>query len=102
VHEWSQVKCRDWVRLGAQSTQGRSVDSWALKEVVPRALASVELLTIRKFARRAQRYMDAYRKGLSQAQAEFAVRKYHSHRRIPNAVMLDLTVLVENSLVVST
>jgi hypothetical protein len=60
-----------------------------LKEVVPRALESVEVLTIRKFARRAQRYMDAYRKGLTQAQAEFAVKTYRSHRRIPDVVSKD-------------
>jgi hypothetical protein len=65
-----------------------------LREVVPRALDSVDLVTIRRFARRAQRYMDAYRKGLTQAQAEFAVKKYHSHHRIPDAIMLELTTLI--------
>ena len=61
-----------------------------LKDTIPHALASVDLITIRKFARRAQRYMDAYRKGLTQAQAEFAVKKYRSHRRIPDAVVAEL------------
>jgi hypothetical protein len=31
--------------------------------------------------------------GLSIKQAEFAVRKYKSHRRIPAGVMMDLEIL---------
>ncbi|CAG8827726.1 14992_t:CDS:2, partial [Cetraspora pellucida] len=44
------------------------------------ALNSVPLLTIRQYARKAFRYMDTYRKGLNGKAAEFAVKKYHSHR----------------------
>ena len=61
--------------------------SWdGLKRTVPEALASVDLKTIRRFARRAQRYMSAYRLGLTLKAAEYAVKKYKSHRRIPQDV----------------
>lgn len=42
--------------------------------------------TIRKLARKSKRYMDVYRKGLTEKLAEFAVKKYKSHRRIPNEI----------------
>jgi transposase len=60
-----------------------------LKNTVPKALASIDLMTIRRFARRAQRYMSAYRNGLTLKAAEYAVKKYKSHRRIPDGVVLD-------------
>jgi len=48
-----------------------------LKSTVPKALASIDLMTIRRFARRAQRYMSAYRNGLTLRAAEYAVKKYN-------------------------
>ena len=61
--------------------------SWdGLKRTVPEGLASVDLKIIRKFARRAKRYMSAYRLGLTLKTAEYAVKKYKSHRRIPQDV----------------
>ena len=59
-----------------------------LRKTVPEALGSVDIITIRKFARKAWRYMDAYRKGLTPSAAEFAVKKYKSHRRIPENIEL--------------
>ena len=50
---------------------------------VPLALGQVSLTLIRKFARKSARYMDAYRKGLTGKAAEYAIKKYHSHRRVP-------------------
>lgn len=69
--------------------------SWnALKEIVPKALRSVEVGTIRKYARKCDRYMDAYREKngilLTVAQVEHAVKKYRSHRSIPHSIMADL------------
>ena len=61
-----------------------------LKRTVPEALASVGLKTIRRFARRSQRYMSAYRYDLTLKAAEYAVRKYKSHRRIPHGVIIDI------------
>ena len=57
----------------------------ALRKTIPAALASTSLKTIRKFRRRAQRYMSAYRIGLSYAEARYALKKHQSHRRIPVA-----------------
>ncbi|CAG8435766.1 6477_t:CDS:10 [Scutellospora calospora] len=59
-----------------------------LRKTVPEALDSVNIITIRKFARKVWRYMDAYRKGLTPSAAEFAVKKYKSHRRIPKNIEL--------------
>ena len=61
-----------------------------LKNIVPEALASVDLLTIQRFARRAQRYMSAYRRGLTLKAAEYAVKKYKSHRKIPDSAVIDI------------
>jgi hypothetical protein len=54
-----------------------------LKETVPKALASVHLDKIRKFERRCIRFMQVYKIGLPPHLAEFAVKKYTSHRHIP-------------------
>src|SRR4051794_39308471 len=62
--------------------------SWTgLQKTVPLALASVSLTTICQYARKAFRYMDVYRKGLTGQTAEFAVKKYRSHRRVPDSVL---------------
>ncbi|CAG8719141.1 33845_t:CDS:2 [Racocetra persica] len=58
-----------------------------LKRTVPRALDSVGLIKIRRFARRSERFMSAYKLGLSRKAAAFAVKKYRSHRRIPEKVL---------------
>ena len=55
-------------------------------KIVPKALDSVSLITIRKFARKSWRYMDIYRKAISGKLAEFAVKKYKSHRRVPDNI----------------
>jgi hypothetical protein len=67
-----------------------------LQRAVPEALRSVPLSLIRKYARKCFRYMDAYRpKGeegarLSMKQVQYAMKKYTSHRCIPDGVMDDL------------
>ena len=61
--------------------------TWSgLQITVPKALDSVPLITIRKFARKSWRYMDIYRKGITGKLAEFAVKKYKSHRRVPDTI----------------
>ncbi|KAF7291457.1 hypothetical protein MKEN_01489100 [Mycena kentingensis (nom. inval.)] len=47
------------------------------------SLDAVPLESIRKFARRTSRFGDAYRKGLTGAQAAWACRKYKGHRALP-------------------
>ena len=61
-----------------------------VNKILPEALESVSLLKIRKFARKSQRYMSAYRIGLTGKQVLFAVRKYKSHRRVPVLVTNEL------------
>lgn len=58
-----------------------------LEKIVPEALNSISLETIRCFARKTWRFMDAYRKGLTGIEALYAVKKYRSHRRIPENMM---------------
>jgi hypothetical protein len=53
---------------------------------VPEVLVSVPIASIRKFARKSWRYMDAYNKGLEGRTAEWAVNKYKSHRRLPDNI----------------
>ncbi len=49
-------------------------------------LISVPVTTIRKFARKSWRYMDAYNKGLEGRITEWAVNKYKSYRRLPDNI----------------
>ena len=58
---------------------------------MPKALASVQLSTIRLWEHRMHRWMEAYRSGLGTSEAQlqvrkFGSRKYKSHRRIPDTV----------------
>jgi hypothetical protein len=62
-------------------------------KLVPKALNSVALSKIRKFARKSYRYMDAYRitgsggNFLTCKQIEYAVKKFRGHRKIPIRIM---------------
>jgi hypothetical protein len=58
-----------------------------LMETVPHALNSVSLSSMRKFARKSFRYMDAYRQQLngdylSPEHVEYCVKRYKSHRSV--------------------
>ena len=57
-----------------------------LQKIVPIALNSVPLITIRKYAQKSWRYMNIYRKGITGKLAEYAVKKYKSHRRVPDNI----------------
>ena len=57
-----------------------------LKDRVPQILDSIPLEKIRRFARKCERYMDCYRRGLPPKLAEYACKKYRSHRRIPGNI----------------
>ncbi len=58
-----------------------------LEKTVPEALNSISLKTIRSYACRFWRFIDVYKKGLTGIEALYAVKKYKSHRRIPDNVM---------------
>jgi hypothetical protein len=47
-----------------------------------RVFDSIPLKQIRKYALRSAKYMECYRKGLTVLQAEYALKKYKSHRKI--------------------
>lgn len=64
-----------------------------LQTLLPEALRSVSVGSIRRFARKCFRYMDAYRvvddsgsRKLTPAQVEFAVKKFKKHRSIPASI----------------
>jgi len=61
-----------------------------IQTIDPAALESVDTIIIRRFARKALRYMDLYRKGITGKLAEYAARKYKSHRCIPEYVLSEL------------
>ena len=68
-----------------------------LQRLLPIALDSVAIESIRRFARKCFRFMDGYRvtdesgsRKLTPAQVEFAVKKFKSHRSIPVAIFKDL------------
>ena len=61
-----------------------------LLNTVPEALNSIDVTTIRRFARKSWRYMDLYRNGITGKLAEYAVKKYRSHRRIPEYIIQEL------------
>jgi len=54
-----------------------------LQEIVPKALDSVSLMTIRRLHNHCWRYIEAYHHGaLAPHQVEWAMKKYSSHRRL--------------------
>ena len=62
-----------------------------LIQILPDALRSPSLATMRRFAQKSFRYMDAYREKngqfLTTTQVEHAVRKYLGHKTIPASIM---------------
>ena len=71
--------------------------SWnGLQQVIPKSLDFILLVIIRKFARKCWYYMDAYKKGISRKLVEYAVKKYKSHRIIPDSVLEELNKIKIN------
>ena len=57
------------------------------KKQCPRLqILSHSLITIRKFARKSWKYIDIYNKGVTGKLAEFAAKKYKSHRHVSDEV----------------
>ncbi|KIJ50790.1 hypothetical protein M422DRAFT_159330 [Sphaerobolus stellatus SS14] len=54
------------------------------------SLDKVDINKIRRFANRSAQFIDAYRHGLTGAQAVWANRKYKEHRVLPNTIMEEL------------
>ncbi|KAH9913281.1 uncharacterized protein B0H18DRAFT_888533, partial [Fomitopsis serialis] len=62
-----------------------------LKENLPKAMASVDIKTIRRWEHRTVRWTEAYRSGLGVKEAQFEVKRfsskrYTSHRRVPETL----------------
>ena len=57
-----------------------------LRENVPESLSRIPLKFIRKYFRMAFRYMSAYKEGLNLDLAQYAVKKYKSHRCVPSGI----------------
>jgi hypothetical protein len=50
----------------------------------------IPLPTMRRFANRSHRFMDAYSHGLNGRQAVWATKKYRGHRTLPHSIMDEL------------
>ena len=62
--------------------------SWeGLIKCVPKSLANVQLVSIRKFFRRCAHFIQSYSYGCDYALTKFAHKRYKSHRRIPKSVL---------------
>jgi hypothetical protein len=72
-----------WSRVKAYAHEKCDYSFSGLQKTVPLALESVDLELIHKYAKRSFRYMDAYRIGLTSKDLERQVKKYKSHRTIP-------------------
>ncbi|KAJ7785138.1 hypothetical protein DFH07DRAFT_907765 [Mycena maculata] len=83
-------KAKQLYRLNPPSSKEEDVEKNMLT-----ALDSVTLVDMRKFARRARRFMDAYKKGLDGKWAAWASRKYPGHRTYPEELMIELDAAKE-------
>lgn len=72
-------------RLNPESSREDQLEKNALN-----ALEAVPLTSMRKFATRSRRFMDAYEQGLNGRQAAWAARKYRGHRTLSVTIMKDL------------
>jgi len=57
---------------------------------VSQALEFVNLIQIRMYVRKAWRYINLYKNGITGKLAEYAAQKYKSHRRLPEYVFEEL------------
>lgn len=66
----------------------------SLKKKVPESLNAVPLSSVRKFWRKSIRYIEAYKRGLGGLAAEWAVKKYKSHRRLGEGIEAEIEAAV--------
>ncbi|KAJ8595263.1 hypothetical protein M405DRAFT_728397, partial [Rhizopogon salebrosus TDB-379] len=58
-----------------------------LERNVINSLDAVPLSSMRRFAIRSTKFMDAYQRGLNGVQAAWAIKKYRGHRVLPPSIM---------------
>ncbi|KAG2141966.1 hypothetical protein DEU56DRAFT_870755 [Suillus clintonianus] len=58
-----------------------------LEHNVIRSLDAMPIQSMRRFANRSLRFIDAYQKGLNGVQAAWAIKKYRGHRVLPESIM---------------
>ena len=75
-----------WGAAKAYARQNCDYSWTGLRRVVPEALDSVPVERIRAYARQSFRWMDAYRHGLTEAAAKYAIRKQKSHRKLNEGI----------------
>ena len=72
-------------RLNPESSREDVLEKNALN-----SLESIPLASMRKFANRSRRFMDAYCRGLNGRQAAWVSRRYRGHRVLPEGIMAEL------------
>ncbi|KAJ7434379.1 hypothetical protein B0H11DRAFT_734016, partial [Mycena galericulata] len=72
-------------RLNPESSREDALERNALA-----ALDAIPLASMRRFANRSERFMDAYDIGLNGSQAAWAARKYRGHRTLPEWIWDEL------------
>jgi len=77
--------CKRIYRLNPESSREDVLEKNALN-----SLESIPLASMRKFANRSRRFMDAYCRGLNGRQAAWASRRYRDHRVLPEGIMAEL------------
>jgi hypothetical protein len=83
---WGQSKA--WVRKECDYTfEG-------LKRYVPMSFENIKIANVRKYYRMIYRYMDLYSAGLCIELAQYANKKYSSHRIIPQ----NIKTIMENAI----
>ncbi|RPB06531.1 hypothetical protein P167DRAFT_497490 [Morchella conica CCBAS932] len=70
-----------WAAVKRYTRENCSYSFSKLEETIWEGLESVSLKTIRRFANRSRRWVQAYADGLTKEQKVFADKQYRSHRR---------------------
>ena len=77
-----------WAAVKRYTRENCNYSFKELEETIEKGLDSVPLKTIRRFAGRSKRWMDAYADGLSPEQIRFMEKVYRSHRREPQNICI--------------
>ena len=87
-----------WAYLKAYLRRYCTYNFVALKDMLPKAVKEIPISTFRRCAQHSYRFMSAYRLGLEGPLADYALKKYTSHRRIPENVVNELKRQYEEDL----